>query len=316
MIKQIVQFRQQGLKYLRSLTNYLEWAAYGMTLFYVVPPCDCKLGFKQEFGAVALFIAWMNLILFLRRFSSYGQYIIMLTTMFGTLFKVLLLFFLFVMAFSTTFFLLLDDETETYSTFPYSMMTIFVMTLGELNYADTFMPWGKLEYATLTNILFFLFVLGMPIILMNMLVGLAVGDIDKIQVNALIDRYVMQVEMVLDMEETVPESFAKRANVTKHVEYPNRDASKLYEQLLGFSRPTEEEEEDYSTPELPPEFQPLLDRMEEQENRIKGIYELLGEQAKLLQTISQQKQAEEETRQAPTKILGKMSSKLIPSFKF
>ena len=60
---------------------------------------------------------------------------------------------------------------ETYSTFPYSMMTIFVMTLGELNYADTFMPWGKLEYATLTNILFFMFVLGMPIILMNMLVS-------------------------------------------------------------------------------------------------------------------------------------------------
>jgi len=34
--------------------------------------------------------------------------------------------------------------------------------------------------------------------------------------------------MVLDMEETVPESFAKRANVTKHVEYPNRDASKVF----------------------------------------------------------------------------------------
>lgn len=45
----------------------------------------------------------------------------------------------------------------------------------------------------------------------------------------------------------------------------------LYEQLLGFSRPTEEEEEDYSTPELPPEFQPLLDRMEEQENRYECV---------------------------------------------
>ena len=65
----------------------------------------------------------------------------------------------------------LSHYQETYSTFPYSMMTIFVMTLGELNYSDTFMPWGKLEYATLTNILFFLFVLGMPIILMNMLVS-------------------------------------------------------------------------------------------------------------------------------------------------
>jgi len=49
-------------------------------------------------------------------------------------------------------------------------MTMFVMTLGEMNYADTFMPWKDLPHPTLTNILFLLFALGMPIILMNMLV--------------------------------------------------------------------------------------------------------------------------------------------------
>ena len=63
-------------------------------------------------------------------------------------------------------------QQESFATFPYSMMTVFVMTLGELNYADLFMPWDKLEYATLTNIFFFLFVLGMPIIIMNMLVSM------------------------------------------------------------------------------------------------------------------------------------------------
>ena len=49
------------------------------------------------------------------------------------------------------------------------LLTIFAMTLGELNYADNFMP---LEYpfAELINALFILFVLAMPIILMNMLV--------------------------------------------------------------------------------------------------------------------------------------------------
>ncbi|KAJ7328197.1 hypothetical protein OS493_025074 [Desmophyllum pertusum] len=177
------------------------------------------------------------------------------------------------------------------------MMTIFVMTLGELNYADMFMPWDKLEYASLTNILFVMFVLGMPIILMNMLVGLAVGDIDKIQVNALIDRYVMQVELVLDMEETVPESLVQRAHVDKHVEHPNKNASKLYEQLLGFSRPGEdEEEEDDTPPDLPPAFHPMMERIEEQENRINGIYELLKEHSKLLKSISQQKQAEEDKK--------------------
>ncbi|KAL9951389.1 hypothetical protein ACROYT_G044043 [Oculina patagonica] len=59
------------------------------------------------------------------------------------------------------------------------------------------------------------------------MVGLAVGDIEKIQVNALIDRYVMQVELVLEMEETVPKSVAQRAHVKKHVEYPNKGEFKL-----------------------------------------------------------------------------------------
>ncbi|KAL9951394.1 hypothetical protein ACROYT_G044048 [Oculina patagonica] len=291
VIKELLQFKKQRLKYFLSFTNCLDWAGFVMALFYILPPCDCKLGLKQEVGSLALFFGWVNLILFLRRFSSYGQYIIMLTTMFATLFKVLLLFFMFVMAFSSTFYLLLDEETEPYATFPYSMMTIFVMTLGELNYADIFMPWDKLRYAALTNIVFFLFVLGMPIILMNMLVGLAVGDIEKIQVNALINRYVMQVELVLEMEETVPKSIAKRAHVKKHVEYPNKNESKFYEKLLGFSKPEEEKEtEEVKSPsELPPEFRPLLERMEEQDNRIKGIYELLGEQSKLLKAISKQK---------------------------
>ncbi len=37
-----------------------------------------------------------------------------------------------------------------------------------------------------------------------------------------------QVELVLEMEETVPKSIAQRAHVKKHVEYPNKDESKVY----------------------------------------------------------------------------------------
>ena len=51
------------------------------------------------------------------------------------------------------------------------MITMFVMTLGELNYHDEFMPWDNLTFPTLTNILFIVLVLGMPIIMMNMLVS-------------------------------------------------------------------------------------------------------------------------------------------------
>lgn len=53
-------------------------------------------------------------------------------------------------------------------------MTIYVMTMGELNYHDEFVPWERLPFSTLTNILFIVLVLAMPIILMNMLVSLTV----------------------------------------------------------------------------------------------------------------------------------------------
>ena len=51
------------------------------------------------------------------------------------------------------------------------MMTMFVMTLGELDYRANFMPWDNLTFAPLTNFLFIVLVLMMPIILMNMLVS-------------------------------------------------------------------------------------------------------------------------------------------------
>lgn len=52
-----------------------------------------------------------------------------------------------------------------------SLMTMYVMTLGELNYGDNFMPWEELNFSTLANVLFVVLVLGMPIIMMNMLVS-------------------------------------------------------------------------------------------------------------------------------------------------
>ena len=49
-------------------------------------------------------------------------------------------------------------------------MTMFVMTLGELNYSDNFLD-KELSFSTLSNVLFIVLVLGMPIIMMNMLVS-------------------------------------------------------------------------------------------------------------------------------------------------
>ncbi|XP_031567523.1 transient receptor potential cation channel subfamily A member 1-like isoform X2 [Actinia tenebrosa] len=300
-LREFLQMYNNRLLYFTSLSNYLEWTGYIFTFLYVIPPYDCKWGIHQRFGAVSLFFSWTNLILYFRKLSFYGQYVIMLSTMFVTLFKVLMLFFLFVMAFGTTFYLLLDN-VDSFLRLEYSLMTMFVMTLGEMNYADTFMPWKNLPHPTLTNILFLVFALGMPIILMNMLVGLAVGDIDGIMKNAAMDRYVTQIEMLLDTEDTLPLRIRRGLKFDKVEEYPNRKLSlktKIYHWIFGFTHPGEDEVEDDEIQDDPMEV--IKNKLEDQENRIEQIYELLQLQTQALVKMDKDGAFNVESTQKPQK---------------
>jgi len=284
LFKEVISLFHQRLAYLEDASNFLEWICYITSIIYVLPPCDCKAGFKNEVGAVALFFGWMNLILYFRRLSSYGQYVIMLTTMFVTLAKVLLLWMLFIMAFGTTFLMVMNDAP--FHTLGTSMMTMFVMTLGEMNYHDNFLPWDNLSFATLTNVLFIVLVLGMPIIMMNMLVGLAVGDIDKIQENALMDRYVLQVRLLVDIENSLPVYVLKRVQVYSHTEFPNQPKTlkqKLIDNIIGFDKPSVSVQE-LST-EVSPGMLNVMDRIDKQDTRMQKMFDILQEQTEMIKEI-------------------------------
>lgn len=311
MVKHIFSLLRKRMAYLRNVLNYGEWICYIAALIFVLPTCDCKLGRKLEVGAVALFFGWLNLILYFRRLSSYGQYVIMLTTMFVTLVKVLLLWMLFVMAFGTTFYMVMDEDVFS-AKLGYSLMTMFVMTLGELNYHDDFLPWEELPFSTLTNILFIVLVLGMPIIMMNMLVGLAVGDIDKIQQNALMDRYVLQVQLLLDIERSMPAFILKLVQVNSYSEHPNFTKplkTKVADLFVSFGKPESdsvEEEEDLS-----PGMQQIIGKLEQQEKRVEKMYNMLKEQTEVIKELNQMyqvnKEEKKEEKKEESRLLGLQS---------
>ncbi|CAH3024857.1 unnamed protein product, partial [Porites evermanni] len=144
------------------------------------------------------------------------------------LFRVYTLFFL-------AFFIYLGARTFCcwnrmaleFHTFEFALMKTFAMTLGELDYENDFIIQKSMRhYSEAVNVVFVMFCLAMPIILMNMLIGLAVGDIDKIQQKSVMARYVMQVELLLEIEESLPKWILRRVQVDKHEEFPNR-SSKL-----------------------------------------------------------------------------------------
>ena len=85
-----------------------------------------------------------------------------------------------------------------------SILRVLTMFLGEIGYVEKFLA-PYVDGNPQTNhfgipvfVLLLAFILMMPILLMNLLIGLAVGDIAEVQSNAALQRLAMQVYVLLD----------------------------------------------------------------------------------------------------------------------
>lgn len=74
------------LKYFNSVSAYLELAMYICVFIFI--PNDKKSNMQQQAGAIAVFLAWINFTWFLKRFQTYGIYIIMVNKILITFVKV------------------------------------------------------------------------------------------------------------------------------------------------------------------------------------------------------------------------------------
>lgn len=81
-----------------------------------------------------------------------------------------------------------------------SIMRTFAMMLGEIDFVGTYVhPYYKSEtdiilpFPMPTFFILGIFMVLMPILLMNLLIGLAVGDIESVRRNAQLKRLAMQV---------------------------------------------------------------------------------------------------------------------------
>lgn len=90
----------------------------------------------------------------------------------------------------------------SFSNVPISLIRTFSMMLGEIDFLGTYVqPYydenaskeKKLPYPIPAFLILGLFMVFMPILLMNLLIGLAVGDIESVRRNAQLKRLAMQV---------------------------------------------------------------------------------------------------------------------------
>ncbi|XP_026998616.2 transient receptor potential cation channel subfamily A member 1a isoform X2 [Tachysurus fulvidraco] len=223
--KEVVQMCQQRLKYLQDMSNVLDWAATICSLLFVTPLLlNVKKTWHWQAGALASLISWVNLLLYLQRFQRFGIYVVMFREICRTLLSIIVIFVYLILAFALAFYALMIKQKHFGRVF-LSLMQTFAMMAGEINYQDNFLkPYiaQQLPFPILTYLIFAWFVLLVPILLMNLLIGLAVGDIAEVKNNACLKQIGMQIELHTNLEERLPHWFMKRVDQISVKDFPNK----------------------------------------------------------------------------------------------
>ena len=205
--RELLQLASKKKKYFKSKENLLEMATLSSSILYLVIVvftggvlyCDVE----QVFGALALFLGWMEMSLLIGRLPSIGIYIFMSVNVLKQLLRVFSVYSPIFIAFACAFSVILPKST-IFENLWTSILKVLVMMIGELDFADNF-TWDVIEVENLgifSNIVTQLFFIGIiflvSIVISNLIIGLTVQNITQLQKEAIIYRLQKTLEQIRD----------------------------------------------------------------------------------------------------------------------
>ena len=109
-VTELLQFIQRRIDYLTEPENYMEVLMIFSTFIFAITgqaqDCFCLSGFAWQFGALAVFLAWIDLVLYLKKLPLTGIPINMLQSVVLTFLKLIYLPAILIIAFAIPFYML------------------------------------------------------------------------------------------------------------------------------------------------------------------------------------------------------------------
>ena len=194
VIREVLQLIAIGKDYVKSRENWMEWLMIISSITYMtLLLCNVNASVLQQSASFTVYFVWMDLMLFLGRISVVGVYIHMYFSVLHTLCFFLLLFCPILAAFALSFHALLL-ENPVFESVRYSFLKIIVMAIGEIEFEGNFFEKIELDNGIegvqetgnliAVRIIFAFFILLGCIALMNLLIGLAVNEIEQLKEQA------------------------------------------------------------------------------------------------------------------------------------
>ena len=219
-----------GSKALNLIQNAFVWAdslAILSTIVFLLPVHGHNSSL-WEIGSIASFFCWFGLFIKLQPFDVFGVYVTMFMAITRSVFLVLTVCFLLLAAFSLSLYVLLGN-IPIFSTVGFSFFTNFGHMLGEVDYTLPILEdeEGALQYGSLTFLFIILVAILMSIVVMNLLIGLAVGDIDLIQRNAIAEKRTLEVSIFTRLDYSMPKRLLQKFDRPSYTSFPKRRRSHL-----------------------------------------------------------------------------------------
>ena len=109
LLMEAYQLFLRRLEYIKDWVNFLEILTFSSTIVFVWifhTDCFCPYDWQWQIGVIAVFLAWINLVIFVQKLPLTGIYVVMFLDIFYTFLRMIILSFLLVLSFSFAFYML------------------------------------------------------------------------------------------------------------------------------------------------------------------------------------------------------------------
>ena len=163
-------------------------------------------------AAIGCFLTWLQMMFYIGRLPKFGKYVQMFRTVAQSVTEVMVAWISLLLAFGSSF-MIMYPHNKSFSNFGFTIVKLFVMMLGGIDFEEFYIPQSqKIVNNTITatniemtflgtsHILMPMFLFLVSIILMNLLVGLAVSDLQALSKSAKLKSLKQQAQLIDHIE--------------------------------------------------------------------------------------------------------------------
>ena len=195
--KEVFQVAHGIWVYAKGWENALQWSVILTSGMVLIRPID---DWQHHVAALGILFVWVELMMVVGRFPMFGLYVQMFTQVAINFFKFLGAYLCLIIGFSLGF-SVLHKNYKSFENPLVGLLKTIIMLSGEIEFEDVFFDDdAPILYSGTAHLMLLAFVILVTVILANLMMGLAVSDIQELRQSAGLDRLVRRAELVAHLE--------------------------------------------------------------------------------------------------------------------